>query len=242
MAIVRVEVAGRLVGPHDRGLGDEGAGDGDALLLTAGQLVRTVLRAVAEPDAIEHRRCAARVPRSISIPLSSSGSSTFSTADSTGIRLKLWKMKPMCVGAVLGARPVAHLVDVVALDMDGAAVDVVEARQAVEQRRLAATRRPHDGHEFTGLDAEVDVVQRWDFDDARAVHLGDALRRRESEPWAERYSELRRDARFHLTICQRALDVVAACSRRRELSAAQLRRCAHTEKRAIGCSASGTSV
>ena len=41
----RVEVAGRLVGEHDRRPRDERAGDRDALLLAAGEL----RRAVAEP-------------------------------------------------------------------------------------------------------------------------------------------------------------------------------------------------
>ena len=41
----RVEVAGGLVGEDDRGVGDQGAGDGDALLLTSGELAG----AVADP-------------------------------------------------------------------------------------------------------------------------------------------------------------------------------------------------
>src|SRR4051794_11362053 len=45
-----VEVAGRLVGQHDRRPAHEGPGDGDALALPAGDLSGTVMGAVAEPD------------------------------------------------------------------------------------------------------------------------------------------------------------------------------------------------
>ena len=45
-----VEVAGRLVGEQQVGLGDQGPGDRDPLLLTAGQLTRPVLDPVAEAD------------------------------------------------------------------------------------------------------------------------------------------------------------------------------------------------
>ena len=60
-----VEVAGRLVGEDERGVGDEGAGDGDALLLAAGELGRLVgrpgrrgrgARAPRSPDASARAR------------------------------------------------------------------------------------------------------------------------------------------------------------------------------------------
>ena len=83
-----VEVAGRLVGDDQRRVGDDRARDRDALLLAAGELVRIVVHAVGQArrasSAASHvlaplARATARV--------SSSGSSTFSNAVSTGIRL-----------------------------------------------------------------------------------------------------------------------------------------------------------
>ena len=54
---VRVEVAGRLVGEHDRRAGRQGAGDRDALLLAAGQLGRAVRQARSrEADRVEQVR------------------------------------------------------------------------------------------------------------------------------------------------------------------------------------------
>ena len=50
-----VEIAGRLVGQQQRRVGDDRAGDGDALFLPARQLARVVLLAVAEADDAERR-------------------------------------------------------------------------------------------------------------------------------------------------------------------------------------------
>ena len=49
-----VEVAGRLVGEHDRGPPDQRTRDRDPLPLTARELVRSCLEPVAEPDRGEH--------------------------------------------------------------------------------------------------------------------------------------------------------------------------------------------
>ena len=79
-----VEVARRLVGEDDVGLAGQGAGDGDTLLLAAGQLARAVLQAVVQPD----RRDDLVDPRLVAVsPPSISGSMMFSLAVSVGIRL-----------------------------------------------------------------------------------------------------------------------------------------------------------
>ena len=53
LAVVRVEVAGGLVGEQDRGIADERARHRDALLLAARELAGQVLRAVRHADALE---------------------------------------------------------------------------------------------------------------------------------------------------------------------------------------------
>src|SRR6185437_5304444 len=45
-----IEIAGRLVGEEQARRDGEGAGEGDALLLAAGELPRIVQQAVSEPD------------------------------------------------------------------------------------------------------------------------------------------------------------------------------------------------
>ena len=51
----RVEVAGRLVGEHERRFADDRPGDRDPLALAARQLRRSVTQPVREPDAVERR-------------------------------------------------------------------------------------------------------------------------------------------------------------------------------------------
>ena len=60
-------------------------------------------------------------------------------------------------GAELRALVVGQLVDVLAVDEDQAAIDGVEAAQAVEERRLAAAGRAHDRDHLAARDAENDT-------------------------------------------------------------------------------------
>ena len=63
LAALRIEVAGRLVGEQNDRLAGDGARDGDALLLSAGQLTGQMLRAMRHADALERvGRRAAGVP------------------------------------------------------------------------------------------------------------------------------------------------------------------------------------
>ncbi len=81
-----VEIARRLVGQDDRGVGHDGPRDRDPLLLSAAELAGVVIVPVGDPDEFERRRDAL-VPLPPGSFWSSSGSSTFSYAVSTGIRL-----------------------------------------------------------------------------------------------------------------------------------------------------------
>src|SRR5215470_16202127 len=53
---LQVQLAGRLVGDQQLGAAGQGPGDGYALLLAAGQLVRPVRGVLGEPDDRQHRR------------------------------------------------------------------------------------------------------------------------------------------------------------------------------------------
>ena len=55
---IRIEVAGRLIREDDQRLVDQRSGDGDALLLTARELLRICAHAVLQPDPLEHLECA----------------------------------------------------------------------------------------------------------------------------------------------------------------------------------------
>ena len=94
IAGLAVEVAGRLVAQQQRRIGDDRARDADALLLTAGQLARLVLGAVAQSPP-GSSAAPTRLRRSAAdSEVSSSGSSTLRSAVSTGSRLYIWNTKP----------------------------------------------------------------------------------------------------------------------------------------------------
>ena len=81
----RIEVAGRLVGEHDRRIVGERARERDALLFAARQLRRIVMRAAGQADLLEQRSARGRASAT---PAISIGTATFSYAVSDGIRWK----------------------------------------------------------------------------------------------------------------------------------------------------------
>ena len=90
-----VEVAGGFVGEqHLRPL-HQRAGDGDALLLAAGQLGRADARAARRARPTPAPRRPARAAPCAFTPSGTRAVSTFSCAVSVGMRLKHWKTKPM---------------------------------------------------------------------------------------------------------------------------------------------------
>ena len=89
-AVLRIEIAGRLVGQQQpRRVGDR-AGDGDALLLAAGQFAGTMFEALAEAQKSQQlaRRGPERPP--CARPRMSCGMTTFSSAENSGRRWWNW--------------------------------------------------------------------------------------------------------------------------------------------------------
>ncbi len=95
-------------------------------------------------------------------PASAWGSSTFSNAVSIGRRKKRWKTKPIsrsrsrlrsASGKALTSRP---------WNRTSPAGRHVDAAEHVQQRRLAAARRPDDSEILAGRDAERNLPQRGD--------------------------------------------------------------------------------
>ena len=84
--VALVEIAGRLVGDEDGGIGRQRAGERDALLLAAGQFGRIVMQPLGKPDCGKFRARAREARRAS--PASSSGTATFSSAVMVGIRWK----------------------------------------------------------------------------------------------------------------------------------------------------------
>src|SRR5215203_472588 len=167
---VRVEVPRGLVGDQDGWLADEGARDGDTLLLAPRELVRVLVHLFAQAHEIEY----------------------LGDLDAYGAPLLAGDLHR--VGDVLGRRLVGQKLEVLEDAADVAAVlGQVPARDGRElhavyvyepggrfelfedqthHRGFARTGRPDQEHELAGLYPEVHLVQG---DRVPAVHLADVV-------------------------------------------------------------------
>ena len=75
------------------------------------------------------------------------------------------------VAAQLGARRVAQCREIVAVNQDFAARGLRQSADQVQERRLAASRRPHHSNGFPGQHLEIHATQGRHFHLARAVQL-----------------------------------------------------------------------
>ena len=154
----RVERRRRLVEDEDPGVLQQHPGDRDPLLLAARELVaaladdRLVARGQLQDALVDRRRAGRR------------------------LQLRLGRLRPG-VAQVVADRGVEEVrllgddadrapegrqrdpPDVDAVDLDGAAVDVVEARHEVGRRRLARARRADERDELARLGLEVDLLE-----------------------------------------------------------------------------------
>ncbi len=153
-----VEGAGGLIGQqHDRRV-YERAGDGDPLLLSAGELCGDVSHAVTEPHPFE-RRLGPRAP----LPARHARvqERQLDVVEGTGAAEQVELLEDEA------DLPVANLREGVPgqfgnrlpVDDDAPAGGGVEAADHVHEGRLAGTGRPHHGQELPAFDAHRHVVQ-----------------------------------------------------------------------------------
>src|SRR5690606_16111915 len=175
VAVGGVEVARRLVGEDERRRGHDGAGDRDALLLPARELLREVVAAVRHADALEGRLRA-------ELPL-------------LGVEVEVEQREL----DVLVDRQLVDEVEALEDEADGAAAEAgapalgepgrgvpvepvlpaggaVEQAEDVEERGLPAPRRPHDGDELAALDLDGDAAERAGLDLLGGVDAAEVLR------------------------------------------------------------------
>ena len=152
-----VEGRGRLVEQQHLGVHGEGAGDGDALLLTAGELARLGVDERLHAHALEE-------PHRVLLALGAAAAQRLHLTDDAvlqhvhvGEEVELLK-DHADAGAV--ARQVeARRADGLAAVLDRAAVGRFEAVHAAQQRGLAGAAGADDAHDLAGAHVEVDVAQ-----------------------------------------------------------------------------------
>ena len=152
---------------------DERAGDGDALLLAAGELGGEPVGHVAEPDVDQRverflpRLCA---PHAVELPRQRHVLGGGQRRD----EVELLEDVADAAASGSGAVRAAERAEVLPGDRDGAGGRDVEAAEQVQERRLARARRAHDGDQLAEPDVEVDVDERADLRRSGPVHAGQA--------------------------------------------------------------------
>ena len=150
---LRVEVREGFVEEQAARLHDERAGERDALLLPAGELVGPTRGLVLHL----HRG------KGPADPVGGLRLADAAHAESEGDVLGECHVRPERVALEDHAR--VSLVrgnarDVLAAYEDSALIRFVEARDVAQKRRLAASRRPEQEEELAGLDLKIDMIER----------------------------------------------------------------------------------
>src|SRR5208282_2218710 len=160
------------IGPDDRGVPDEGSGQGDALLLASRELRGPSVEPVAEAELRQHRagpfaRLASGNARNQERQLHVLGRREHRQEV---VRLK---HEPHSARAILALRAVVHRMEVDPFERDRAAVDLVQSREAIEKRRLATSRRAHDREHLPAGDLDVDLAKGGDLGVPASVNFPD---------------------------------------------------------------------
>src|SRR3989442_1051226 len=167
---LRVQVPGRLVRPHDRGVVHESPSDRDALLLSRAELRGLVVRPSVEYHG---RHEGERFPAGFLRGHPRDEERQLDVLHGVEDRQQVVRLEdethaPRTVSAL---RVVVHRGQGDALDQDIARREIVESGEAIQQGRLSAAGRPHDRDHLAARDREVHPAERVDLDDPGVVHF-----------------------------------------------------------------------
>src|SRR6266403_1250413 len=182
--VFRIQVSRWLVGEENLRLIDDRPRDGHALLLAAGEFRGLVMKTARQTEHLGYDIEAVRVE---TVAMNELRDGDIPLGRQRGEQIETLEDEADFVAAQFGARGVAQFSEVIPVDQDLAPGGLRQAADYVQQRSLAAARRPHHGDRFARLYREIHATQRRDFDLARAVELPQVF-----------YSEYRLHAIFSL--------------------------------------------
>ncbi len=143
-----IQVTGRLIREQDFGLAGEGTGDGDALLLTAGQLGRVMIQACAKAYLLQPVAC---LNIGILAPLNLQGQAHIVQCIQLGQQVERLENKADLLQPQLGASSVIQRIQRLAVKQNPPFRGGVQSRQQTQQGRFTGTRAADDGEAFTTM-------------------------------------------------------------------------------------------
>src|SRR6478752_3859377 len=153
----RVKSRGGLIEEHHLGLHGQGAGDGNALLLAAGELGRKFGGLMPDADAFQQRHGVL-----VGLALGDALDLDRAKGDVFQDGLVGEEVEGLEYHADVGAQLGQFLAlggQFLAIDLDVAVVDGFETVDGAAERGLAGTRRADDNNNLTLADVQVDVLQ-----------------------------------------------------------------------------------
>ena len=165
--VLRVEIAGGLVGEDDARIVDERARDAHALLLASGKMRRQMLRAVGQPHPLQRLERFALVGHAVEVLRQHHVLERRQVGD----QVELLEDEADLLGAEAVQLGVGERGHVLAFEIDLARGGAVQAADQIHQRGLPRARGTHHRQPLAGLDVQRDIVERADdgpFASARA--------------------------------------------------------------------------
>ncbi len=155
-----VEVAGRLVGEDDFWIVDECACDGDALHLSAGELVGIVVRAVFEPDKCEDGTCFFAYVCFCMLFLKFEREHDIFECGKRGDQIELLEDKTYFLSADGCKVGFGKAADVLFVKEEVSGAGIIKAAEEVHHGAFAGSAGAEDDQKFAFSDSKCNIIER----------------------------------------------------------------------------------
>ena len=169
--VLGIQITGRLIREDQLRAGHHGTGDGHALLLTAGKLLREVIGTMADGHTLHNLRDLGLALAGADIQIAQRQLNVLIHIEFVD-QVEALEHKADVALAELGALLLLQAADFGAEEFIGTAGGIVQQAEDVQQRGLAAAGRAHDGDELAVLDFEGNAVEGRGLDLFRPEDLG----------------------------------------------------------------------
>lgn len=164
-----VEIPGWFIRENDFRIIEEGAGDGDALLLSSGELAGHTRELVGESESVHERRRSCESFGGIGSRIDSRECDVFEGIEARE-EIELLEDEPDFAIADIGeCLIVAEIRYIVSLEEESASGEGMEESDNIEERGFARPTLAHERDEFSFADDKIDIPEHGDLCAVREV-------------------------------------------------------------------------